>query len=184
MSAPNIPIPFAIGETLWAATGRTVESRLPCPDCAGARVVTLTLADGSMFSVECGACAWGCEVHGYVTRSRTEFSPREFIPQRVEVRGSEVRYSESGPDANCYSSCDADQLFRDRTECEAACAKLAEERSRHDDAMHIANLTRNRNKLAWSLHYWRGLAANLKRDLARIESRFSEIKAEKAEPRP
>ena len=135
--SPSIPIPFAIGESLWLAEASRDSRVFPCPVCAGKKVVRVELGDGEIVVVDCDGCERGYEgCTGVCREYRSTYAPRPFTPRRVSINGDEITYSESPPGAGCYSNYRPDNLFRSREECAARCVELAAEQERHIDEMN------------------------------------------------
>jgi hypothetical protein len=175
MENPSIPIPFALGEPLWTPSNGAVAEWVECPECAGSGVITLTQGNGTAVTIACGCCWRGFDPPtGRVQRTRYGSVPEPFTPQSVEVRGDEVRYSESPPGSSCYSTKDAANLFRTIEECAARCAELDETRRANDERQAVANLASKRSSMAWSAHYWGRKVRDLERDLAAARGRLAE----------
>lgn len=172
MSA-SIEIPYAIGTVLWWPGNGYQEKTIVCPECVGAKVVTLTLGNGESYGVACACCGVGFDPPtGHVTIRYTEHAPQRFECATVEAAGNEgFRYR----DTLGHSALVSD-LFVDRAQCLAVCAERNERhalylfegqiRVRTDDA---------RRKLAWSVHYWRRQRAEHVKDIEYIDARLRAI---------
>jgi hypothetical protein len=169
----SFPIPFAIGQQVWHATRNTREHYETCPDCVGTRVLTIILGNGEEFEIPCSACSYGYEpATGKVKRTVCEWMPIPFTCRRVNISGDTIYYSEAGPEANCYTSAYAENLFADRAECEARC-KVQQEQQVEEEAKHAGDhLLSKRKKLASSIDYWRSRKRDLERDLAWVNERL------------
>lgn len=179
----TIALPFAIGVQIWHAGTEPREGWVMCPECAGTKVVTLTLGNGEQHSLDCANCSAGMDPpRGKVCTQRYDFSPVPFIPARVRVDGDEFSYSESGPDAGCYSSIDSKNLFARREDCVVACARLSAEHKQQLAEYEIRNLAGRRRNLAWSVHYWGSQVKRLERDLVVARERLARCKEKKGEP--
>ena len=173
MSSKTLDLPFALAETIWHAGFESNESYVTCPECLGTKAVTLILANDESYSLDCACCGTGFDgPRGVVKAGSHGRDPIPFTPHRVRVDGDEVMYSESGPDANCYQSADAKDLFATVEECQARCEVLNAERRAHDEKQALNHRMSKRRDLAWSVHYWRSERARLVKDLERIEARL------------
>lgn len=169
MSA-NIPIPFAIGVPIWHARLESHETSDPCPECLGTLAVIVVTAGGTEHLVPCAGCGpWGPT--GRITRQTFTVSPRRFVPGRVSIRGDEITYSESGPDATCYSSVYVRDLFASREEAEARCAEIKAEREREAEEREARNIVNNREMAVRSVSHWRVAVTRLRKQLAIAEGR-------------
>ena len=176
MSVPSIPIPFAIGESLWHAGYGSVERWQPCPDCAGSRVLTVTRGNGESFEVDCASCSIGFEgPRGVVCRTESARSPHLVTLGSVSVDGSGIRYFEGDYPAGTVLN--PDDLFRDKHECQKRCDELNPDANAEEERRIIHNLTHNREKMAWSVHYWGRKIKDLERDLEVARKRLRECKA-------
>jgi len=177
----SIPIPFAIGETVWFPGYGSREEWETCPDCAGSKVVTLIQGNGSRVDLACASCALGYEPpRGVIARRVSDRRPVPFTCGRVSLDGAKVRYSESPPDATAYASVDAEDLFRDHTACLARCAELNEQYAAEEERRLLANLQHNRRDMAWSARYWGRKVRELERDLALAKARLATSKDHEA----
>jgi len=177
MVAASIPIPFALGQALWWVGSGYQEEWIVCPECCGTKAITMVRGDGTAVSVHCVACAVGFEPPtGKVKRIFYQHRPTPFVPRRVEIRGQEILYSTSDPDAQCYSSVPASLLFASKEACQAACDALNAERTKHEEERAIAMLASTRRGLAWSVHYWGRLVKELERHLAQARARLAVCK--------
>src|SRR5690606_17756102 len=148
-----------------------------CPECAGTKVLTLIKGNGERVDLDCSNCSPGFDPpSGQVPRTIYEHSPTPFTPRRVDMSGGEFTYSSASPDDNCYSMRYAKDLYRTREECEAACVKLNEERTAHDERQALINLQHKRRSLSHSATYWTQQAAKLRKDLERVEAYTKRLK--------
>ena len=51
----TIPIPFAIGQQLWAISSGHGETWITCPECDGTKVLTLVKGNGESIKLPAGA---------------------------------------------------------------------------------------------------------------------------------
>jgi len=174
----TLTIPYAIGEECWYIGPGHREIEVPCPDCAGSKRVTLVRGDGTQVSLECNTCQLGYDPpRGFITRTIYECRPRPFIPRRVEVRGDEVTYSASGPEATCFSTVRAEDMFTDRDECAKACEQRNQEHAAEEAAREMANIKSKHRSQAHALHYHGGCIKRLERELEHHRRKWQEIDA-------
>jgi hypothetical protein len=181
VSAPNsggsLPIPFALGVTVWRIGDERREIVEKCPDCLGQCTIIVELRTGERFEVECKTC-WpgGFEpARGVVVRYEYPREPRPFTPRRVTMHGDEFWYSESPPDADSCSTVSEKNIFHDREKCQAACDAQNKELAEHNLEQFYARAKRGRKDQAWNLHYWRKERAQLVTDIERIDARIKQI---------
>lgn len=117
----TIPIPFAVGQKLWAISTGHSETWITCPECNGTKILTLVKGNGEIIELRCNYCERDFEPRGIVRRVVYDCQPLPFVPKRVEMYGQEFRYSESSPDATAYQFYESSDLFEDREACAAAC---------------------------------------------------------------
>jgi len=178
----SIPIPFPLGERAWWTGNGHREEWVTCPECAGTRAVTMILGNGEQYSLHCDNCRAGYEPSaGVVKRTFYEHAPQQITLNRVSVDGNKIRYSQESPDATCYGVIYAEHLFARQEECQAACDRLNEQRNKEERDRAWQILLQNRQKMAWSVHYWRDRAARLRRELATVEARLAVVKQKKGE---
>lgn len=171
---PSIPIPFAIGESLWLAEASRDDRVFPCPVCAGKRVLRVELGDGEVLAVACEGCSRGFEGSSGVCREyRSTYTPKPFTPRRVDVRGNQVTYSDAGPDAGGYTMYRPENLFRDREACEARCAVLAAEQERRiEESNAQSRMPKGKRGRVDIPAYLIKRREELRRELAGIEERL------------
>ena len=173
---PSIPIPFAIGETVWFAHNTPSYRTVACPECAGTKALTIIKGNGEQVSVACPVCEDRANGYygptGYVHETVYDFKPQKFTCNRVSIYGSEISYSESRPDANCYSSVDANNLYRDYDVCLARCQELVAQHEAEDERRVLANIRSKREHLAFSVSYWSKEVKKLERELQAARDRL------------
>ena len=173
----SLPIPFALGEQVWWVGNGYREESITCPECAGTKALTMIRGNGEQVSLECNYCQLGYNPpRGVVSRIYYDHRPTLFTPRRVRVDGDEITYSASEPDATCYVTAYARDLFTSQDECQARCDILNAERTRAEEDKALAMLTSKRQSLAHSVHYWGNLAKNLKKQLEQVEARLAVVK--------
>lgn len=178
----NFEVPFAIGETVWACSYDRREEWITCPDCAGTRTITLILGNGTQQSMECNLCQSGYDrPRGMIQHIIHGSIPVQVTCRRiVDFRDSEPCYSDSEEDAGSYRTYKASELYRDKAECEVACAKRNEENRVEDERRALANLESKRRSLAFSSHYWARQVKELERDLELARARLAVCKQPRA----
>lgn len=180
----TLEIPFAIGQKLWAIGNGHQSEWITCPECEGTEVLTLVKGNGEIIELQCNFCAPGMESPRGVVMQRTyDCQPLAFVPKRVEMCGSEFRYSESDPDATAYQSFAASDLFDDRQACAAACVKRNAEYQANAERQELANLKSKRKDLEHSSHYWTTKLRQLERDVE-ITRRFITVIKEAKKVKP
>ncbi len=178
----SLEIPFAIGQQVWWIGNGHREQLVTCPECAGTKAITMILGNGEQVSLYCENCRLGYDPPtGQVKRTYYEHSPTRFTPLRVGVDGSEIRYSESGPDSTCYSSAYAKDLFATQEECQVRCDVLNAEKTQEETDRAWQVLLQNRKKMASSVGYWSQMVGRLRKELAATEARLAVVKAKKGE---
>lgn len=184
--APSLPIPFALGETVWRATFGTVAREVECPECAGTCALTLVKGNGETVSLECNNCQSGYDApRGWVKAESFEAKVEPFTCRRITSYGeNDIHYSESSPGAACYSSCDAKYLFRDRAEAQALAEKMAAEHLVERERCAVANLASRRRSLSHSTHYWKSQVTRLEHELETARARLAVCPKKKREPAP
>jgi hypothetical protein len=96
---------FQIGQTVYVATTKTGAERTQviCPECRGARKLTVTLGDGSTVSIDCATCELGLMgSQGHRDLVRIEPDVKTLVIDRIEInlqRGN-------GPDEKVTYWCD------------------------------------------------------------------------------
>jgi hypothetical protein len=176
----TIELPFAIGEQIWWAGDGFRQEWVTCPECAGTRVIEMIQGNGERVALDCECCRSGYEPsRGVVVRTRYEFKPVPFTPQRWRCDGDEFGFSESPPDAAHYTIVYAKDLFKDRDECLKRCAEKNAEHAAEDERRFMANLSSKRRSMAFSAHYWRGQVEKLRKELAMAEARLARCKQPK-----
>lgn len=174
----SIPIPFAIGETVWwPGTGYAEKY----PECRGTLAIDVILGNGEKHTMGCEACRIGYDPpRGVVKVQCGEHKPTPYVCQRVEIRGNEITYQmDSG--SGGYWPTDAKNLFRDAAACAAECDRLNIIKRANDEANHIGAMSRHRKSIAYSAHYWRGRIADMEKDLVRARARLSVCKKPRKE---
>lgn len=170
----TIPIPYALGQELWWVGNGYREEWTTCPECLGTRIITMILGSGEQAELQCETCRLGFDdASGKIKRVFYDHRPTRFVPGRVSVDGSDIRYSESGPDSTCYGTAQADDLFSSEAECQVRCDKLNAERTKAEAQRMIAVLSQNRRSMAHSVSYWRQQIAKTEKDLERMRGYLS-----------
>ena len=177
MSA-TIPIPFAIGETVWHAGYGSTETFDECPECAGTKTLTLIQGNGERVSLACACCSSGYDPsRGYVKRSVSARTPHPVTLGSISLRGAEITYFEGEyPSGTCLNPQD---LFRDQAECQKRCDALNPDADAQEHNRLIANMMDKRGKMAWSVHYWGRKVKDLERNLKAARARLGLCKERK-----
>lgn len=179
----SIPIPFAIGETVWLADNTPYIVTVTCPECAGTKAITLIKGNGEQLSLDCQICEDRANGYynptGYVRETVHDFKPKKFTCRSVNVRGSEISYSEDEPGAVCRGSVNASKLYRDYDKCLVHCQELKAERRTADERMLLANISSKRKSLAYSATYWSREVKKLERELEAARARLSVCKEQR-----
>ncbi len=171
---------------MWAVGTGGYERHITCPECLGEKTLTVIQKNGESFEVECACCRRGYEGSlGVIKQYVQDYRPERFVCNRVTgfSRGL-VQYSEAPLDATCYSYKNSDNLFRDKTECQAKCEELNAEDERRREEQFYHHRIGSRRDLAWSVHYWNGKIRKCREELARYEKRLVECKERRAAKGP
>ena len=167
---PSIEIPFAIGESLWKIGPADHEKWVTCEECAGSYKVTVTLATGESYKVNCAACSVGYSPPSGMRKATSRGrEPVPFTSCRVGMSGGEFTYSEVEPGASSYTHSYAKDLFRDYEECARACASQDKADEEYREKNWVVQRVGKKHDLIWSVHYWRSERRRLQEDLVRVE---------------
>lgn len=173
----TITLPFALGETVWHAAHGCIEERVPCPECAGTRVIEMLKGNGESVALDCNECGPGYDPpRGWVIKSTMAFTPRPFTPRRWSSSGDGFTFSESDPSASCWSSVDQHDLFHTREECEARCKERNAEFQAENDRRALAQRAHNRRSLSHSATYWSKEVKRIEAELERAKARLARCK--------
>lgn len=178
----SISIPFPLGVSLWWTSGPHRDQWVECPECCGTKVIEVVLGNGERYSLDCRCCQSGYDdPRGAIKCTVFEYRPVPFLPLSIQMHGSEVSYSESPPDSNCYSSVSTTNLFATKEECQAKCEQMNAEHAKAEAESIVYRRGRARKDLAWSAHYWGSQVRQLEKDLTTARARLSKCKASKKE---
>ncbi len=173
MSA-TIEVPFAEGQEVWWVGNESEKIRLQCPECLGTKIIRMVQATGQEFELACAYCAPGFdEPRGYISKWRWGFTP---TPRTLGPLTSVDSYGANGETRYRYGPLSSEDIFPTEAECLAACESRNAERVKQQEEQALANLASKRRDLTWSVHYWQGQRARLRKDLERIEIRLGECK--------
>lgn len=175
-----IELPFAIGEQVWSVGSGHDEVRVTCPECDGTKAIEMVKGNGERVTLDCGLCAPGYErPRGWITQHVYNCKPTPFTPRQWDKSCGEFTFSESNPDATCFSYAYAKDLFRDRDECQRRCDELNMEYTENQERMTLANISSKRESLAFSATYWAHEVARKRKELALAEARLARCKKPK-----
>lgn len=167
-------IPFDISETVWWTGYGYREEWIVCPECNGQKALTLIQGNGDTVSIACANCSQGCEPPlGRIKRAFYHFEPQRFICEKVEMHGYEFWYHDGERNVS------SENLFKTREECEKRCIELNVKKEKEEESKILTNITRNRAKIAWSVHYWGRTVSKLTKELDFAKKRLSECKERK-----
>lgn len=166
--SPSIALPFALGSTVWhiGPSERTVT--VTCPECAGTKAITVTTGTGATYTLKCHHCGPGYRgPTGQVQERVPGHEPRQVTLEKLhEWREGRATYLGLGT-----GLIRDDYLFATREECQACCDRLNAEQKEHCERRNLAELTRNREHLAFSVPYWR-------RELRQLEEKANLVRAQ------
>lgn len=177
----TIEIPFEIGEELWVAEFVETQERVTCEFCGGSKQVGILCHDGSVLPVDCEGCKYDYMPRGFTIKKSWKAIPVSFVPRRFEIRSDGVVYSEAHPQATCWSSRSADDIFRSRDEAEKACKKLALNRAEQERENEARNVAFRKTRQAESAVWWKRKLNELRRDVAVCERKIEEFAAKSRE---
>lgn len=129
----DLPIPkYSIGDTVWYASAYTGAEQLPCPDCLGQKLWSVTSPAGGTFQVNCVRCSGSgyLEAHTYEpqTRSLTIGSIQIDTANTSDNHREVVQYMCKETGIGSGSVYRESLLFRSQEEAEPAAAALAKSR--------------------------------------------------------
>lgn len=164
----TLTMPFEIGTTYWLPSRSPRQETVPCPVCAGSKVVTV-LAGEEKFAVECDACGLGYRgPQGTVTEYH-------YDPHAVSFTiASVVRLDDDG--WSVKSTDGAQARFRDLRETEAEAldvskaAYLAQEEHNMRQRRHRR---KGVSKATWTVRYHTDAIKKLERELAYHRGKIS-----------
>jgi hypothetical protein len=172
----NIETPFKVGQTYWKAKSHCEQKWVPCPVCAGKKVVVVLDGYDNRWSVDCDSCGMG---HDY---------PRGFINEYDYTPGTEpftIAGVASFLNDEWYVK---DQLGRqmnwaDLYETQEAAfiasQKHLAELLEHNHRTWAARKQGDLKKKTWTLRYHQEAIRKFKDQLAWHESQISQLKLEK-----
>ena len=169
----TIELPFPLGTWVWAISPESRREKVTCPDCAGKRVLTLTLGNGDEHVMQCENCRSGYDnATGYINVYVFEHRPEKFQCEALYSVDHEgrTRYQYLG------RVMDSTDLYVDYDVCAEACRLKNIILHAEQDSRHLAILESKRKSLAFSVSYWRKKVKDLERDLERARQRLNECK--------
>jgi hypothetical protein len=178
----SIEIPFAIGSQAWWSGPDYKTEYVTCDECGGSRRVIVLRHDGEQLSLKCHHCGPGYQdPMGSVKRTLPGFGPRLVTPTRVEMdtRDGKQRFRYYTDDGT--GIIDDDRLHATREACQAQCDELTAEAKEGERRRELAQLTSNRDHLAFSVPYLRRELAEKRREVERLEEQLGIAKAKAKE---
>lgn len=169
---------YEIGQEVWWASFESEVDYVTCPDCGGTCIITCTLFDGTIHTIDCSGCSRGYE--GPQGRLRVyKRTPRAV---RVTIKGLEVREGKTewqhtgsyrSPETDLFDV-EADAL---RRASDIAVTADAEERDR------IARKEKDTRSWAWNTHYHRSEIRRAEQSIAYHTSKLTVASAKAKEDR-
>lgn len=150
-----------LGDKVWYAQNKAVETSVVCPDCFGQKALTVIKGDGSQVSIECAGCQRGYEPpRGYVSyyEHRTSVSYVEI--NGIEMDSDKTRYRLS---SGHYG--DEAEVFDNKEDAELKARELAE-RYNKEQLDEINRKEKHSRAWSWNAHYHREGIKKAKRDFA------------------
>lgn len=145
------PMPkFNVGDQVWMATFKPVETFIECPDCGGRGHIRCLLHDDTMVKVEC----WGCRRGWHPPTGKILVYVRTPKPSLTTITGYEVAADKIEYRTSDSYIVDEASLFTDE---ESAAARSAELAARHDceELDRIGKKEKDTRSWAWNVHYHR-----------------------------
>lgn len=174
---PAIPIPFAIGETVWVANSEPSYKTVACSECVGQKFVTIIKGNGEKLTLDCPVCEdFNYSSRGVIQETVYDFKPRQFVCRcitDIDMHSGEAHYTESNEDATTYSTASSNRLFRDYGECLAHCKILEAEYKADEERRVLANISSKRKHLTFSATYWSREVKKLERGLEAARARLN-----------
>lgn len=165
----TLTAPFQIGDVYWLPSTLPRNETIPCPICAGEKVVTV-LAAAEHFRVECDACGLGYEgPRGWVTEWHHD-------PHAVPFTIAEV-VRVDGDTWTVKSSAGLEARFSDlRTTEEGALATSADAYRKQEERNMSQRRHRRKgvSKAAWTVRYHTDAIKKLERELAYHRSKIAQ----------
>jgi hypothetical protein len=172
----TITLPFAIGEKCWVCRRIHHEDYETCPECLGTKEVTLTLANGESYKLECSGCKSGYDPpRGTVRTSKVVYAPEEFTPLGFNIHQDEVSYNSRVPGSTSWEVFEAKHLFKTEAEAQAECDRRSAEDTAALEASQIYQFQMKRKEYAFSVHYWRGQKRDYLKKLAWIDEKLKAL---------
>lgn len=171
----EVELPFDIGETVWFVGPEYREEVVPCPICAGDRVVTVSNSSGETWRMECAACRDGYHSpKGHIVRHIPGYWPTQVTLTRLGGDFDRPYYQdESRSDLGLLYP---DKLFYDFDDCKTMCEQLHAEKSKEEERRYLANRESKGRDMAWSIYYWRRQKRDLEKQLGWVNARIQQIK--------
>jgi hypothetical protein len=174
----NIETPFKVGQTYWKAKSHCEQVKVPCPVCAGKRVVVVIDGYDKQWTVECDSCGIGHDYsRGYVHEYDYTPDVEPFtIANVVSYREGEWYVKDlSGNQINW------DNLYATKEEAMGVSRKHMTELIEHNHRTWAARKQSDLKKKCWTLRYHQEAIRRFKKQLEWHESKISQLKLEKME---
>ncbi|HAM41668.1 MAG TPA: hypothetical protein DCP69_10115 [Candidatus Omnitrophica bacterium] len=163
MTQPEaISLPFRVGDVLWMPLAESRQVTIPCPICAGKRVVRVELGDGDLVTVDCDGCGLGFSgPQGTITEREHDPKVERFeIAEPVSLYGGEWQVrSTTGAEHELKD------LYPTEAEAFAVAAKRSAQQTEHN-MMSRARRKKGLSKTAWTVRYHRERIRDAERELA------------------
>lgn len=120
----HLEIPFAEGAEVWYSESGVDTVYVPCPDCAGTRLLAAIFGDSAQLRLPCETCKVGFNgSQGVVKRSTFVAVPRLVKLGKPSMHGDCIYYEFEGSNLSCsylhaaWLTCKehCDEMVRERT---------------------------------------------------------------------
>jgi hypothetical protein len=158
-----------IGDQVWYCDFGRHETLVTCPECLGAKHLTVIMGDGEQVQIPCRCCEEGLLPQGYVREY--EWSPKvvQAAISGMEVNGKKVEYH-IGTQC-CYRRFDEDAVFD--TEDEAlAYGQIKAAEHEIDERQSLQSKMKDHRSWAWHAAYYRREIRDLEKRLATTRERL------------
>jgi len=177
----NIETPFTVGKTYYKAKSHCEQKQVPCPVCAGTRVVVVLDGFGNRWSVDCDSCGLGhVYARGFI--SEYDWTPGTEPFTICEVvsfsHGEWYVRDKFGAQMNWNS------LYETQEEALVASQKHMTDSIEHNHRTWAAKKQSDLKKATWTLRYHQEAIRKFKKQLEWHESKIAQLKLEKMEQVP
>ena len=104
---------FKLGDEVYFVYPESVERREVCPDCCGSKFVTITMGDGTQYTVDCEGCKSGYDPpRGFITEWDHSYLSRKVVIGGMEITLEKTKYHVDVRSGGWWSADESD-LFLD-----------------------------------------------------------------------